>query len=587
MTWLYRLWAPLLPLFILSGGQVQATDSVRLQLKWGHQFQFAGYYAAKAQGYYQEAGLDVTIIPAGPGTDPVQAVLDGNAEFGTGNSGLLLSRAQGHPLVVLAVIMQHSPFVLITNKRVTFDGIQGLRGGRLMLEPQADEIQAFLHNVDLPLEGFADIQDNSQNLEAFIEGRVDAIDAYLTTQPYELLQQGVPYNVFHPTSANIDFYGDNLFTTEHEIHHHPERVRRFRQASLQGWTYAMAHPEEIVDLILAEYPTTKSRDVLIYEAKQIRQLMLPELIHIGYMLDSRWRHIADTYIESGMLRQDFSLDGFLYEEPESADYTLLIRVILIALLVVLLISGIAYRFNKLNKQLKRLIVIKNQYANIGESLKNVSHQWKQPLNELGIQLMRIEQLAATLKGSANNEARAIETISERGHQVLEFMADTVEAFGHLMSNRDTVEDFQPREVVKDILLVTKDSLALQNIAIDYKNDAQSVHLEGKRGRLAQVILSIVGNAREVLVMRDVAHPRITIRDFCDEGDYVLVISDNAGGIKTSRPNDVFSLGFSEKTQPDAGTGLYIARDIVTNDFKGTLQVYNEGPGAVFIIRLPA
>ncbi len=105
-----------------------ADEKVRLQLKWQHQFQFAGYYSAKEKGYYQEAGLDVGIIPCPPGVDPVQEVLLGKAEFGVGSTELLLLRERGAPLVVLAVIFQHSPLALMTLKNNGLQSIHDLAG---------------------------------------------------------------------------------------------------------------------------------------------------------------------------------------------------------------------------------------------------------------------------------------------------------------------------------------------------------------------------------------------------------------------------------------------------------------------------
>ena len=87
-------------------------EPVNLQLKWQHQFQFAGYYAAKAKGFYQQAGLDVTIIESQPGIDPIHEVVAGRAQFGVGTSELLLNRYRGDPVVVLGVIFQHSPLSL-------------------------------------------------------------------------------------------------------------------------------------------------------------------------------------------------------------------------------------------------------------------------------------------------------------------------------------------------------------------------------------------------------------------------------------------------------------------------------------------
>ena len=78
-------------------GESQKLDKVILQLKWKHQFQFAGYYAAQENGYYKDAGLDVTILEARPGVDPVEQVLEGKADFGVADGkgeGLIFCRGE-------------------------------------------------------------------------------------------------------------------------------------------------------------------------------------------------------------------------------------------------------------------------------------------------------------------------------------------------------------------------------------------------------------------------------------------------------------------------------------------------------------
>ncbi|MDZ7735632.1 MAG: ABC transporter substrate-binding protein [Gammaproteobacteria bacterium] len=84
----------------------EALTDVRIQLKWFHQFQFAGYYAALEKGYFREAGLDVTLIEGGPHINPTNEVLTNNADFGIGTSGLLVSRSKGKPVVAVAAVLQ-------------------------------------------------------------------------------------------------------------------------------------------------------------------------------------------------------------------------------------------------------------------------------------------------------------------------------------------------------------------------------------------------------------------------------------------------------------------------------------------------
>jgi len=280
---------------------------VTLQLKWKHQFQFAGYYAALERGYYEEVGLDVTIVQAEPGIDPVYNVLEGRADFGVGTSELMLLHARGEPVVVLAVIFQHSPLVLLTLEDSDIQSLHDLVGKRVMIEPMSAELFAYFALENIPVDRL-EIQDHTFSANALLRGETDAISAYVTDEPFELREAGRRYHVYSPRAAGIDFYGDNLFTTRRMLREHPERVRAFREASLRGWEYAMQHPEELARLIHDEISQRHSLDHLRFEAMQMERLLLPDLVEIGYMHEGRWRHIAEVYTREGMMPDDYSMD---------------------------------------------------------------------------------------------------------------------------------------------------------------------------------------------------------------------------------------------------------------------------------------
>ena len=293
-------------------------DKVSLQLKWQHQFQFAGYYAAVAKGYYREAGLEVALIEAQPGKDPADTVLEGRAEFGVGTSDLMLLRGQGKPVVVLAAIFQHSPLVLLARKESGVNDLQDLHDKPVMLEPLSAELFAYFRDEGMNPETLHVVH-HTFDVKDLISGRVAAMSGYSTDEPFLLHAAGLNYLTFTPRAGGIDFYGDNLFTTEEQIRRHPARVKAFREASLKGWDYALAHPEEIIDLILRDYNRTKTREHLRFEAERTAQLMHPGLIEVGHMNPGRWRHMADTYADFKMLPRDFSLAGFLYEPDPKPD----------------------------------------------------------------------------------------------------------------------------------------------------------------------------------------------------------------------------------------------------------------------------
>ena len=125
-----------------------ALDQVSMQLKWKHQFQFAGYYAALEQGYYRDAGLDVTIREGGPDVDAAEAVASGKADFGVCGSGVLREWVMGRHLVVLAVIFQQTPAIILMPRRADIKSVSDLRGRTLMDAPGSVEIAVMLKKLD-------------------------------------------------------------------------------------------------------------------------------------------------------------------------------------------------------------------------------------------------------------------------------------------------------------------------------------------------------------------------------------------------------------------------------------------------------
>lgn len=284
---------------------------VVLQLQWHHQFQFAGYYAAVEQGYYREAGLDVSIRPAESETDPVKAVLSGDAQFGVSSADLVVARSAGQPVVILAPIFQHSPFALITLRSRGFDNIQSLAGQPLMIESHGAELLVFMQDEGLAPEALVR-QPHTRSITPLLDGRVAGMSAYVTDEPFALRQLGIQYNVITPRSGGIDFYGDTLFTSEDILNGDRDMVEAFRTASLRGWAYAMDHPDEIVDLILRRYSQDQSREHLMFEAAGTRRLILPSIVEIGHSNPGRWRHIADIFRRAGMMDGVVDFEAFLY-----------------------------------------------------------------------------------------------------------------------------------------------------------------------------------------------------------------------------------------------------------------------------------
>lgn len=298
---------------------VWAKETVTLQLPWMHQFQFAGYYIAKEKGYYNQAGLDVTILDANKKESSFKSVMGKKAQYGVGHSSLIVNYINGAPIVLMAAIYQSSPMVLLTHKDAHIHGAKELKNKRVMLTEdmlQWAEIQAMLRSVGAKIEDLK-IQPHSYDLKSLVRNETDAMVAYASNEPYTLKTMGVEPHVIHPKDYGFDYYSDFLFTTQDEIKNHPERAEAFYSASIQGWLWAFDHIEETAALIYRDYnPQHKSLEALIYEGKVLKELAFQPNKGFGSIDVNRLELIAQGYRLMGVVKTLPSFTPLLYQRDQ-------------------------------------------------------------------------------------------------------------------------------------------------------------------------------------------------------------------------------------------------------------------------------
>jgi len=308
-------------LFVFSLRAIASeTQTVTIQLKWMHQFQFAGYYAAIEKGFYAKEGLNILLKQRDPNKGHIQSVLDGDADYGVADAGLVLRRLRGSPVVLLKQIFQHSPLVFLTLKKSGMTTPYDLVDKVVMIDSNSHSNAPL---IGMLLQTIGDLDTiktmpHSFSLDELIMGRVDALSAYITNQPFSLKQKGIGYNIINPTSYGIDFYGDNFFTTEKEIEKHPERVDKMIQATLKGWQYALENQDEIIDLIINKYNPKLNREELTYEARFTSLMVLPDVVPLGSLTRDRYEQIVTTYVKAGMAKSDQDWDGFLFQKQDKS-----------------------------------------------------------------------------------------------------------------------------------------------------------------------------------------------------------------------------------------------------------------------------
>ena len=386
----------LLALFALPA---QALEQVVLQLNWKHQFQFGGYYAAIEKGYFRDAGFEVSLRELIDGHDPIQSVLSGEADFGVAASELALHRAKGEPVVALATIVQNSPLVLLVNRR-KITSIDALSGGRIMLTPHETELFAYLRR-----EGIANYTAvaHSYDPKDLISGRVDALSAYLTDEPYVLREAGFPYLALNPSAVGIHFYGDTLFTTEARARQSAARVRAFRAAAIEGWAYAMAHPDEIAELILKKYSKRHTREHLLFEANELKRLMQPELVEIGQQSAARWQQIAQTYAELEMLPEKHSIAGLIFEAEERKLPSWFGFALTGAIMLIAAVAVAALYFARLTRSLSREMITRRVFERAlrtsEERYRQLAEHSKDVIWTLDLNTRRFTYVSPSIEGA--------------------------------------------------------------------------------------------------------------------------------------------------------------------------------------------
>ncbi len=330
-------------------------EKIKLQLKYYHQFQFAGYYAALHKGYYKNAGLDVEIIEGGT-INTIETVVSGKADYGIASNDILIEKINKQPIVLLACIFQSSPSIFLSLEKSNIHTAHDLIDKKIMLldEYRDPELMAIFHQEGIQINDIDRIS-TTYDINDLISGKTDALNAYITNEPYFLKEQNIPHTIISPKTYGIDFYGDGIFTSEDEVKSNPDRVLAFLNASKKGWEYALENQDEIIDVIITKYSDKKSRAHLEFEAEQIKKLILDEYVEIGHINLGRIQNIADICAKMGMIPLNYDLTGFIYK-PESFNTPSWLKWLLGTTLgLIIIVIGISSYLFLFNKQLQKAV----------------------------------------------------------------------------------------------------------------------------------------------------------------------------------------------------------------------------------------
>jgi NitT/TauT family transport system substrate-binding protein len=285
---------------VRAGGQPPTgLTHLTLQLKWLPQAQFSGYFVAHDMGFYRRQGLDVSIKAGGPTIAPENVVLRGGADIGVDwLSALLVARDHGDKLSNIAQIFQASGMRLIAFKSTGIRTIAQLRGKRVGVWFAGNQYQFYAlmsHNHMSPPQKYMTVISEDFTMKQFLTHQIDAGNAMTYNEFGFVYEHGVKpsqLTIFDYNKLGVSVLEDGLFARPAWLRAHPSIATRFLRASIQGWRWAIAHPNQAGMISYHhELPGYSSPAHQMYMARQVAKLIrygLNGRHTIGYMDPKRY-----------------------------------------------------------------------------------------------------------------------------------------------------------------------------------------------------------------------------------------------------------------------------------------------------------
>ena len=299
-------------------------DKVTLQLKWVTQAQFAGYYAAKALGYYKDFGLDVNLKLGGPSITPEQVVASGQAQIGLDwLPSLLATRDTGTDLVNIAQMFARSGMTEIAKKSTGITSIAAMRDKTVGVWCCGNQFELFAaltkFGMDPQKNKGVKIFNQPFDMNAFLQGKIQAAAAMTYNELAQVLESKNPttgklytlndLNVFKLQNAGTGMLEDGLFATQSWVSSNRDVATRFIAASDRGWIYCRDHVTQCTNIVLQNGPTL-GKTHQTWQMNEINKLIWPNSDGIGVMNPAAFKQTAAIALKYKVIKKPASSGSY-------------------------------------------------------------------------------------------------------------------------------------------------------------------------------------------------------------------------------------------------------------------------------------
>jgi len=305
---------------LLAAGSAAAADAVTIQLKWVTQAQFAGYYVAQDKGFYEEAGLDVTIKPGGPDIAPPQVIAGGGADVIIDwMPSALASREKGVPLVNIAQVFDKSGMMLTCRKDSGITSPKDFPGHTLGVWFFGNEYPflSWMAKLGIPTEGGdkgVTVLKQGFNVDPILQKQSACVSTMTYNEYWQVIDAGLTESdliVYKYEDQGVATLEDGLYVLEDSLKDPAfvDKMARFVKASMKGWDYARENPGEAADIVL-------ENDATGAQTEKHQKRMMGEIAKLtagsnGALDEADYQRTVDTLMEGGS-------DPVITKVPEGA-----------------------------------------------------------------------------------------------------------------------------------------------------------------------------------------------------------------------------------------------------------------------------
>ena len=310
----------------------ETTDEVSLQLQWFTQAQFAGYYAAQDQGFYEDMCLDVTIVEGGVEIVPQTQLANGDVDFALAwVPKALASREQGADIVNIAQIFQRSGTLQVSFADSGITTPADFEGKNIGNWGFGNEYEIFAALAEAGLDPSTDVNLIGQQFDmvALLDGDIDAAEAMTYNEYAQVLEAENPetgelyqpedFNVISYEEIGVGMLQDAIWADAGRLESdadYKDQATRFVAASMQGWTFCRDNPAECRDIVVAAGSTLGASHQL-WQVNEVNKLIWPSPDGIGYIDANAWDRTAEISLNTP------NLEGatVITEPPSDGAYT--------------------------------------------------------------------------------------------------------------------------------------------------------------------------------------------------------------------------------------------------------------------------